>query len=130
MNYLYQKMKKDLMTLDKETLVTKVIALTEIESSDRGFANRSCETSINSSMDELFSEIASLKETIDALESSENLPNDIKDAITTVKKAEKTLRSKTEIAKESWDYIKDGLNDMNDSSRVRKTTADIKIKID
>jgi len=107
---MYDRMVTEYSKETKEELIQEIMALEEIECSDRCFANQ-CEagTSIYN-VNELFSALKDLQ------------------AGFTYEKAAK-LYEIAEQAKNSWNYIIHGLHEMNNNNRCSKALEDFKQRV-
>ena len=108
--YIYDKMITEYSKEKKEELVQKIMALEEIECSDRCFANQ-CQAGTS---------IYNINELFSALE-------DMQSGFTYEKAAK--VYELMEIAKNDWNYIKEGISKMNDSARCEKTLDDFKLRV-
>lgn len=107
---LYDIMMREYSKESKETLIQRVMALEEIECSDRCFANQcSAGTSIYN--------INALFSAIDELEAG-----------FTYEKAAKVYEL-AEHAKKSWDYIRSGLADINNDCRCVEHLMDFRKRV-
>lgn len=108
--WMYDRMVTEYSKETKEDLVQRIMTLKEIECSERCFANQ-CEagTSIYN-INELFSALKDLQ------------------AGFTYEKAAK-LYEIAEQAKDSWNYIINGLHEMNNDSRYSKVLEDFKQRV-
>lgn len=110
--WMYDRMKADYKNRAKEDLMQEIMSLENIECSDRSFANQ-CESGTSVySINELFEKLTSLLD---------------KDIITDKDKAEllKTIDS----ANSSWKYIKRGLREMNNDSRIPQCLNEFRAKV-
>lgn len=108
--WMYDRMVTEYSKETKEELMYRIMSLEEIECSDRCFANQ-CQTG---------SSIYNINELFSALE-------DMQSGFTYEKAAK--VYELMESAKGSWNYIKDGIAEMNDSTRCGKTLEDFKLKV-
>ena len=105
--WMYDKMVTEYSKRSKEELVQEIMALEEIECSDRCFAN---ECQAGATINELFSALKELKTGF------------------TYEKAAKVYEL-MESAENSWNYIKREIAAMNDNSRCNKALEDFKNKV-
>lgn len=110
--WMYDRMIVEYSKETKEELIQRIIALEEIECNDRCFANQ-CEagTAIYN-IDKLF-------HVLETFLRSDFSPEKI------LKIHELTVQAKSE-----WNYIKHGLNKLNNSCRCEKTLEDFKQRVD
>lgn len=108
--WMYDRMVTEYSKESKEELVNRIMSLEEIERSDSCFANQCMAGSSMYDINELFS----------ALE-------DMQSGFT----YEKTARvyELMEIAKGSWNYIRNGIEKMNDNSRCGKALDGFKSRV-
>ena len=108
--WMYDRMVTEYSKESKEELVKRIMSLEEIECSDRCFANQCMAGTSMYNINELFS----------ALE-------DMQSGFTYEKAAR--VYELMEIAKGSWKYIRNGIEEMNDNSRCGKTLDDFKLRV-
>lgn len=108
--WMYDRMVEEYSKETKEELTQRIMAADEIECSDRCFANQ-CQagTSIYN-INELFSALDDMQSGF------------------TYEKAEKVYEL-MESAKGSWNYIKNGIAEMNDCLRSSRTLDDFKKRV-
>lgn len=108
--FLYKKMVKEFSKKSKEELVQRIMALQEIECSDRAFANQCQSGTIIYDINELFSALDDLTKdfTSGKVEETHELINN---------------------AKCSWDFIKNNIAEINDNSRIYAALENLKEKI-
>lgn len=108
--WMYDKMVTEYSKRSKEELVQEIMALEEIECSDRCFANECQAGETIYHINELFSALKELKTGF------------------TYEKAAKVYEL-MESAENSWNYIKREISAMNDDSRCNKALEDFKNKV-
>lgn len=108
--WIYDRMVTEYSKESKDELVQRIMALEEIECSDRCFANQCMAGTSIYDINELFS----------ALE-------DIQSDFTHEKAARVYELMKT--AKGSWNYIRNGISEMNDNTRCGKVLDDFKLRV-
>ncbi len=108
--WIYDRLVTEYSKEQKEELIQRIMALEEIECSDRCFANQ-CEagTSIYN-INELFSAL-----------------DDLQSGFSYEKAAR--IDEIAERARSGWHYIKSGLHKINDNSRCGKTLEDFKQRV-
>ncbi len=108
--WMYDRMVTEYSKETKEELIQRIMALEEIECSDRCFANQ-CETGTSIyNINELFSALSDMQ------------------AGFSYEKAAK-LYEIAERAKDSWHYIISGLHELNDNSRCGIVLEDFKQRV-
>jgi hypothetical protein len=105
--WVYYRMAEDYYKKSKEELIQEIASLSEIECEDRSFANQCQAGTAIYNINELFSALDDLKE---------GFSNE---------KGTKVYELLQE-AKQSWDYIIEGLGRINDNERCSKKLMDIK----
>ena len=105
--YLYKRMVTELSKESKEELIQRIMALEEIECSDRTFANECQAGTTIYNINELFSALDNLKENF------------------TYEKAARVYKL-AEKAKNSWDFVKREIAEINDNSRSYKMLNNFK----
>lgn len=108
--WMYDRMVTEYSKESKEELVKRIMSLEEIECSDRCFANQCMAGSSMYNINELFS----------ALE-------DMQSGFTYEKAAR--VYELMEVAKGGWNYIRNGIAEMNDNSRCGKTLDNFKLRV-
>lgn len=108
--WMYDRMVKEYEKESKEELVQRIMAMEEIECSDRCFANQCCTGAEIYHINELFSALDDLQSEF------------------TYEKAVK-MYELAEVAKESWKYITSGLIDMKSNARYSKKLKDFKQRV-
>lgn len=108
--WLYNRMITEYLKESKEELVQRIMSLDEIECSDRCFANQCMTGTSMYDINKLFS----------ALE-------DMRSGFTYEKAA--IVYGLMENAKSSWNYIKNGIAEMNDNTRCGKALDDFKSRV-
>lgn len=108
--WMYDRMVTEYSKESKEELIQRIMALEEIECSDRCFANQCMAGSSIYDINELFS----------ALE-------DMQSSFTYEKVAR--VYELMENAKDSWNYIRNGISEMNDNTRYYKSLDDFKSRL-
>lgn len=105
----------------KEELVQEIMSLEEIECSDRCFANE-CESGTTIyNINELFSELKELKYELFSALKEQNQEE-------TYKKVTKVYEL-MDIAEGNWNYVKNGIAEINDDSRCSKALKDFKSRV-
>lgn len=108
--WMYNRMVTEYSKRSKEELIQEIMALEEIECSDRCFANQ-CEAGATIyNINELFSALKELK------------------AGFTYEKAAK-IYELIEIAESSWNYVKNGIAEINNDLRCTTLLEDFKNKV-
>ena len=108
--WMYDRMVTEYSKRSKEELIQEIMALEEIECSDRCFANQ-CEAGATIyNINELFSALKELK------------------AGFTYEKADKVYEL-IEIAESSWNYVKNGIAEINNDLRCTTVLEDFKNKV-
>ena len=108
--WMYDRMVTEYSKRSKEELIQEIMALEEIECSDRCFANQ-CEAGATIyNINELFSALKELK------------------AGFTYEKAAKVYEL-IEIAESSWNYVKNGIAEINNDLRCTTVLEDFKNKV-
>lgn len=117
--WIYDRMVSEYSKETKEELIQRIMALDEIECEDRCFANQ-CEagTSIYN--------INNLFELFDTLKRATDNPN-ITD--TEIANCARIFCSSYDNAKSSWNYIKNGISEMNDNTRCDNKLNDFKLRV-
>lgn len=108
--WMYDRMLTEYLKETKEELVQRIMSLDEIECHDRCFANQ-CEAG---------TAICNINEMFSALD-------DLQCGFTYKKAAR--LYEITERSKDSWNYIINGLREMNNDSRCSKALEDFKRRV-
>ena len=108
--WMYDRMVTEYSKENKEELIQRIMALAEIECSDRCFANQCMAGTSIYDINELFS----------ALE-------DMQSGFTYEKAARVYELMKT--AKGSWNYIINGISEINDNTRCNKVLDDFKSRV-
>lgn len=108
--WMYDRMVKEYEKESKEELIQRMMAIEEIELSDRCFANQCCAGTAIYSINELFS-------ALDDLQSGFSY-----------EKAAKVYEL-AEIAKGNWNYIRKGLGNMKQDTRCGKKLEDFKKRV-
>ena len=108
--WMYDRMVTEYSKESKDELVQRIMALEEIECSDRCFANQCMAGTSIYNINELFS----------ALE-------DMQSGFTYDKAAK--VYELMENAKGSWNYIRNGISEMNDNTRCMKVLDDFKSRV-
>ena len=108
--WLYNRMVTEYSKESKEGLVQRIMSLDEIECSDRCFANQCMTGTSMYDINELFS----------ALE-------DMQSGFTYGKAAR--VYELMENAKSSWNYIRNGIAEVNDNTRCEKVLDDFKSRV-
>lgn len=108
--FLYKRMVKEFSKESKKELVQRIMALQEIECSDRAFANQCQSGTVIYNINELFSML-------------DDLTKDL-----TCEKAEEMCKL-IDDAKCSWDFMKNGIAEINDNSRTCRTLENLKERI-
>lgn len=108
--WMYDRMVTEYSKESKEELIQRIMSLEEIECSDRCFANQCMAGTSMYDINELFS----------ALE-------DMLSDFTYVKAAR--VYELIDNAKSSWNYIRNGISEMNDYSRCGKTLVNFKSRV-
>ena len=108
--WMYDKKVSELSKESKEELIQRIMSLEDIECSDRCFANQ-CESGDSIyKINELFSALRDMKSSF------------------TYEKAAKVY-AMIDSTKFSWDYIKNGLSEINDDTRCSKSLSDFKLRV-
>lgn len=108
--WVYDRMIEEYEKESKQDLITRMMAIEEIELSDRCFANQCCAGTAIYSINELFS-------ALDDLQSGFSY-----------EKAAKVYEL-AEIAKGNWNYIKNGLVDMKQDTRCGEKLEDFRRRV-
>lgn len=108
--WMYDRMVTEYSKESKEELVKRIMSLEEIECLDRCFANQCMAGNSMYNINELFS----------ALE-------DMQSGFTYEKAA--IVYKLMEVAKGSWNYIRNGIAEMNDNTRCGKTLDSFKLRV-
>lgn len=108
--WMYDRMVKEYEKETKEELAQRIMSVEEIECSDRCFANQ-CQAGLS---------IASINELFSALE-------DLKSGFTYEKAAR--VYELAETAQHEWNYICNGIAEINDNSRCSNQLEDFKRRI-
>ena len=108
--WMYDRMVTEYSKESKEELIQRIMSLEEIECSDRCFANQCMAGSTIYNINELFS----------ALE-------DMQSGFTYEKAAR--VYELMENAKGSWNYIRNGISEMNDNTRSHKELENFKKRV-
>ena len=108
--FLYERMVTELSKESKEELIQRIMALEEIECSDRAFVNECQAGSTIYNINELFSALDDLKEKF------------------TYEKATRVYEL-AENAKSSWNFVKSEIAEINDNSRIYKVLDDFKNRV-
>lgn len=109
--WLYDRMVKEYEKESKEELVQRIMAMEEIECSDRCFANQCQAGTAIYNINELFEVL-----------------KDLQSAFSYEKAAR--VYELSELAKNDWNYIRNGLANINDDSRCSKALEDFKKRVD
>ena len=109
--WLYDRMVDEYKKESKEELVQRIMAIEEIECSDRCFANQCCAGTAIYNINELFSALDNLQ------------------AGFTYEKAAKVYKL-SQTAKESWRYITNGLIEMKSDTRCGEKMDDFKKRVE
>ena len=108
--FMYDKLVSEYSKKSKEELIQKIMALEEIETSDRAFANQCMAGTTMYNINELFTAINEMQKCCIFDRAAE-----------VCKLADK--------ARNSWNYVRHGIEEMTDSSRVEKAFDDFKLKV-
>ena len=108
--WMYDRIVKQYEKESKEELVQRIMAMEEIECSDRCFANQ-CEAG---------TAICSINELFEALE-------ELSSGFSYEKAAK--VYELSELAKNNWNYIRNGLADINDACRCSKVLDGFKKRV-
>ena len=107
---MYDRMGTEYSKESKDELVQRIMALEEIECSDRCFANQCMAGTPIYDINELFSALEDMQSNF------------------TYEKAARVYKL-IENAKGSWNYIRNGISEMNDNTRCEKVLDDFKSRI-
>lgn len=110
--WMYDRMVTEYSKETKEELIQRIMALEEIECSDRCFANQCEAGSSIYNISELFA-------TLDDMQASFSYERAVR----------LRLYELVEQAKASWNYIVNGLYELNDNSRCGKALEDFKQRV-
>ena len=108
--WMYDKMVTEYSKETKEELVQRIMSLEEIECSDRCFANQCMSGTSIYDINELFSVLEDLQSRF------------------TYEKVAKVYELMKN-AKGSWNYIRNGIAEMNDDARCGKTLDSFKLRV-
>lgn len=108
--WMYDRLVTEYSKKSKEELAQEIMALEKIECSDRCFANECQAGATIYNINELFSALKELK------------------AGFTYEKAAKVYEL-MESAESSWNYVKNGIAEINDDSRCSKALKDFKSRV-
>lgn len=108
--WMYDRMVTEYSKETKEELVQRIMSLEEIECKDRCFANQCQAGNSIYNISELFSALECMQSGF------------------SYEKAEKVYEL-MESAKGSWDYIRNGIAEMNDNARCGKVLDDFKLRV-
>ena len=108
--WMYDRIVKQYEKESKEELVQRIMAMEEIECSDRCFANQCEAGTAICSINELFEELEELSSGF------------------SYEKAAKVYEL-SELAKNNWNYIRNGLADINDDCRCSKVLDGFKKRV-
>lgn len=108
--WMYDRMVTEYSKESKEELIQRIMALEEIECSDRCFANQCMAGTSIYDINELFSAL-------------EDMQSDF-----TYEKADRVYEL-MKTAKGSWNYIRNGISEMNDNTRCGKVLDDFKSRV-
>ena len=108
--WLYDKLLSEYSKKSKEELMQIIMSLEEIELSDRAFANQCMAGTIMYDINELFTAI-----------------NEMRNCFTfeTAYKVYKLMNN----ARNSWNYVRHGIEEMSDSARTSKSLDDFKLRV-
>lgn len=109
--WLYDRMVEEYEKKPKQELIIRMMAIEEIELSDRCFANQCCAGTAIYNINELFS-------ALDDLQSGFNYQKGAK------------VYELMQTAKESWNYIKNGLVDMKQDTRCEEKLEDFRKRVE
>lgn len=119
--WMYDRIVTEHSKKSKEELVQEIMSLEEIECSDRCFANE-CESGTTIyNINELFSELKELKYELFSALKEQNQEE-------TYKKVTKVYEL-MDMAEGNWNYVKNGIAEINDDSRCSKTLKDFKSRV-
>lgn len=108
--FLYERMVTEYSKETKEELIQRIISLKKIECEDRCFANQCFSGMSVSRINELFAALEELKKN----PSHEDIENVIE---------------LSELAKNNWNYVLQGLEKINDGSRCNSELKDFKRRV-
>ena len=108
--WMYDRMVTEYSKESKDELVQRIMALEEIECSDRCFANQCMAGTSIYDINELFSALEDMQSGF------------------TYEKAARVYKL-IENAKSSWNYIRNGISEMNDNTRCGKVLDDFKSRV-
>ena len=108
--WMYDRMVTEYSKDSKEELIQRIMALEEIECSDRCFANQCMAGTSIYDINELFSALEDMQSGF------------------TYEKADRVYKL-IENAKGSWNYIRNGISEMNDNTRCGKVLDDFKSRV-
>lgn len=108
--WMYDRMVTEYLKESKEELIQRIMSLEEIECSDRCFANQCMAGTSIYDINELFSALEDMQSSF------------------TYEKAARVYEL-MENAKGSWNYIRNGISEMNDNTRCGKVLDDFKSRI-
>ena len=108
--FLYERMVTELSKESKEELIQRIMALEEIECSDRAFANECQAGTTIYNINKLFSALDDLKRNF------------------TYEKAARVYEL-TKNAKSSWNFVKSEIAEINDNSRYYKVLEDFRNQV-
>lgn len=117
--WMYDRMVMEYSKESKEELVQRIMATDELECEDRCFANQCMAGTSMYELNNLFELLNTLKRCVDN-------PHTTNEEIAN---CAKIFCSETVNAQNSWDYIKNGIAEINDDSRSEKKLDDFKRRV-
>ena len=117
--WMYDRMVTEYSKENKEELIQRIMASNELECKDRCFANECQAGTSVYNINNLFDAIESLKKCLANPESTEE----------ELKKCANNLWLATDDAKGSWNYIRNGIAEINDDSRSGKQLENFKRRV-
>lgn len=108
--WMYDRMVKEYEKESKEELIQRILAMKEIECKDRCFAEHFKAGTAIINFDELFVALEDLQSEF------------------SYEKAKK-IYELSELARNNWNYIRDGLVEMDDNDRCSKVLEDFKSRV-
>lgn len=119
--WMYNRIVTEHSKKSKEELVQEIMSLEEIECSDRCFANECQAGTTIYNINELFSELKELKYELFSALKEQNQE-------VTYKKVTKVYEL-MDTAESNWNYVKNGIAEINDNSRCSKALKDFKNRV-
>ena len=119
--WMYDRIVTEHSKKSKEELVQEIMSLEEIECSDRCFANECQAGATIYNINELFSELKELKYELFSALKEQNQE-------ATYKKVTKVYEL-MDMAEGNWNYVKNGIVEINDDSRCSKVLKDFKSRV-